>query len=57
MLAALGVHRSLFSSAAESEFDVRILLVKSVVVNEMLSFEDDDDERAQFLRHRGLGRK
>lgn len=57
MLAALGIHRRLFSSAAEREFDVGILLVKSVVVNEMLSFEDDDDEYAQFLGHCGLGRK
>jgi hypothetical protein len=57
VLATLGVHRSLFSSAAEREFDVGILLVKSVVVNEMLSFEDDDDERAQFLGHRGQGQK
>ena len=46
VLATLGVHRSLLSSAAEREFDVGILLVKSVVVNEMLSFEDDDDECA-----------
>lgn len=57
MLAALGVHRSLFGSAAERELDVGILLVKSVVVNEMLPFEDDDDECAQFLGHCGLGRK
>jgi hypothetical protein len=57
VLAALGVHRSLFSGAAESEFDVGILLVKGVVVDEMLSFEDDDDECAQFLGHRGQGRK
>jgi hypothetical protein len=57
VLAALGVHRSLFSSTAEREFDVGILLVKSVVVNKMLSFEDDNDEGAQFLRHCGLGRK
>jgi hypothetical protein len=57
VLAALGVHRSLFSSATERELDVGILLVKSMVVNEMLSFEDDDDECAQFLRHCGLGRK
>jgi len=57
VLAALGVHTSLFSSATEREFDVGILLVKSVVVNEMLSFENDDNEGAQFLRHCGLGRK
>ena len=57
VLAAFGVHRSLFSSAAEGEFDVGILLVKSVVVNEVLSFEDDDDECAQFLGHCGLSRK
>ena len=57
VLTALAVHRSLFSSAAEREFDVGILLVKSVVVNEMLSLEDDDDECAQFLGHCGQGRK
>lgn len=57
MLTALGVHRSLFSSAAEREFDEGVLLVKSVVVNEMLSLEDDDDECAQFLGHCGQGRK
>ena len=57
VLATLGIYRSLFGSAADREFDVRILLVKCVIVNEMLSLEDDDDECTQFLRHCGLGRK
>ncbi len=51
MLAAFGIHRGLFSSAAKGELDVGILLVKSVVIEEMLCLEDNDDEGAQFLRH------
>lgn len=57
VLTAFGIRGSVFSSAAEREFDVGILLVKGVVIDEMLCFEDDDDECTQFLRHRGLGRE
>jgi hypothetical protein len=57
VLPALGIYRSLFSSTAEGELGVGILLVKSVVINEMLCFENDDDKGAQFPRHNGLGQK
>jgi hypothetical protein len=53
VLPALGIYRSLLCSAAKGELGVRVLLVKSVVVNEMLGLEDDDDEGAQFLGHCG----
>ena len=53
VLPTLGIHRGLLCSAAKGELDVGILLLKSVVVNEVLCFEDDDDEGAQFLGHCG----
>lgn len=59
MLPTLGIDRCLLGSAAEGELGVGILFVKSVVVNEMLRFEDDYDEGAQFLGHcrRLIGRR
>ena len=57
VLPALGIYRGLFRGAAKGELGVGILLVESVVVNEMLCFEDDNDEGSQFPRHCGLGQK
>jgi hypothetical protein len=51
VLATLGIWGRLLGCAAKRELGVGILFVKCVVVDKMLGFEDDNDERAQFLGH------